>query len=195
VPGTPAHAHTPFEGFEGVFSGLFHPLFEPVQGMLLLAGGLLIGRQGRQAFARGWAVWGVGLSAGVVLGLLSARASAGALAPDRALIAVAIMVLGAGVALSDRLGAGSLAGLAGLGGVVAGLNAVPDPGPLAAMAVTALGAGVAGVLLAGYAGAGAVWLSQRSGRLGEVAAIGMRVAASWLAAAGALVSAFALRGG
>lgn len=188
-----ADAHTPFPGFEGVFSGLLHPLIEPGQGMLALSAALLIGRQGRGAFALGWAIWSVAVAAGALAGLIWALTVGGNV--PTGVLAGTVLILGASAALSAQTGSATLIALAGLAGMIAGLNAVPEPGAWAAMALTGLGAAAGAVVLTGYAGAGAVWLSLRTGKAGEFASVGMRVAASWLAAAAALVTAFALRAG
>ncbi|CAA6811779.1 MAG: Unknown protein [uncultured Thiotrichaceae bacterium] len=62
-----ALAHAPIEGMNHFFNGVLHPVLIPAHIILLLATGLLIGRQGDEAIAGAVPVFMVAVIAGVLL--------------------------------------------------------------------------------------------------------------------------------
>ena len=187
----PAFAHTPFEGFEGLYKGLAHPALEPMQGLALVAAGLVMGRAaadgGAGVFARAWLVFAAAALAG-----LGAHLALGAAAMTVSPAAAAALLVGGAVALTAQLARPMVLAASAVSGLAAGWTALPDPGPAAAVAVTALGAMLAALLLPGFVAARTSGVMRRSVRH-PVLAIVLRVLASWIAAIAVLVIAFSLR--
>jgi urease accessory protein len=172
---------------EGFYVGLIHPLVEIVQGLAIVAAGLLIGQQAPDTLQSAWLAFAVAFA----LGLGAAWLVGPAIVPDSGLFAAALLC-GGGVALARRLPRiVSIVIAAGVGGVI-GIRAMPDPGPWRAMAFTICG-GVAGVNLLLFYAIGAAHLIRGQDRRPWLQ-IGLRVFGSWIVAASALMLALAARG-
>ncbi|MCP5371396.1 MAG: hypothetical protein H6907_06635 [Hyphomicrobiales bacterium] len=190
APGA-AWAHGAVPGAAGFGVGLLHPLTAPAPVLALVALGLVLG-QGRPAgLARAWGAFALGDGLGLVL--------AWALAADHpptqipAQVPLALVALAAGLAVAPRRGplpGAAVAALAAAAGGLAGLATAPDPGgPAVAAWITLAGAFAGANLALFYLAAGTGWLRRRLPR--PAAAVGLRVAGSWVAAIAVLVVALA----
>jgi hypothetical protein len=182
----PAAAHSPVPGIEGFYTGLAHPFVEPALLVASLSMVFLILQDWPHRFRLGWPVY-----AGTLLvGLAASRSLAAALPLDALLLGAACACAIAAALAGDRLTWLALP-LIGLGGLVVGAAALPEPGPPRDVAITTAGT-VAGANLGLLVIGGAIdWLRQRHD--GLVLRIGIRVAASWLAAIAVMLLAFVLR--
>lgn len=182
-----AAAHTSFEGAEGFYRGLFHPVAEPLQGLLAAAFGTVAARCRRD-------------DAGRAVALALAAAIAGALIkgltlPDTPVSTLALS--GAALACGLSLAAfrkipGALAlGLATLTGAVTGVNAVSagDAGRVATSIGSLSGASLMVIYLLG---AGS-WLTKQEARHDGLQ-IAPRVAGAWIGAIAIMILAFELAG-
>jgi hypothetical protein len=180
-----AAGHAALPGAEGLLAGAAHPFSSPGQVLALLALGLMGGLASAEGLSRILGAFAAAAALGLALGLWSGGppvwAEAGLLAA--AALAGGLAALAPGAAAQGR-------GLAGAGGLLLGAMAAPDPGPLPDMTFTAAGALTAAGLAVVYAGGGAGWLRRRAG--GPWATLGLRVAASWVAAAAVLMLALSL---
>ena len=183
---TTALAHSPVPGMEGFYIGLVHPLVEMVQGLAIVASGLLIGQQKIDTLEPSW----LAFAAAFALGLGVAWLVGPAAVPDSALFAAALLC-GAGVALARRLPRIVSIVIAAGVGVAIGIRSMPDPGPWRALAFTICGS-VAGVNLLLFYAIGAAYLVRGQDRRPWLQ-IGLRILGSWIVAASALMLALAAR--
>lgn len=187
APGAAA-AHSPVPGIEGFYTGLAHPFVEPTLLVASLAVVFLILQDWPRRFRLGWPVY----AATVAIGLLAAR-SLGAMVPlDVALLGSAALAAALAAAAGDRATALALPLLA-LSGLAVGAGALPEPGPVRDVVITAAGTVVGANLGLLVIGGAIDWLRERHD--GPVLRIGIRVAASWLAAVALMILAFVLRPG
>ena len=167
-----ARAHSPLPGIEGFYSGLLHPFVSSDQVLVILAIGLLFSSFPMHKLRHPFAALGLGLLAGLVLGMPRASpapwlfglavvcATTAALAPGR----------GLPFAIAFGLGAGALLGWASL----------PEAGPLRDRLFTMSGAVVG-------AGLGTFYLTGALEMLRERwnapwCTIGARIVGTWLSA-------------
>jgi hydrogenase/urease accessory protein HupE len=188
----PACAHSPVPGFEGFYTGLFHPFSTPSQALLILGIGLLAG-----GFDVARARWYLGaFLAATLFGLFMGGMFPGSGAAD----VDAILFAAAFAACAwSALGPGKLAPIAialvAIGGVLIGILSVPDPGPtrdrIITMTGSVLGANAGFLYVLGFV------LFVRDRFMWEWVKIAFRVVAAWLGAISLVMLAlgFAARGG
>jgi hypothetical protein len=180
-----AAAHAALPGAEGLLAGAAHPFSTPGQVLALLALGLMGGLAPAEGFSRILCAFAPAAVLGLVVGLWSGGPPIWA---EAALLAAASLAGGL-AALAPGAAAPGL-GLAGAGGLLLGAMATPEPGPLPDVTFTAAGGLTGAGLAVVYAGGGAGWLRRRAGA--PWATLGLRVAASWVAAAAVLMLALSL---
>jgi hydrogenase/urease accessory protein HupE len=175
----PAAAHTLFQGVGSLWSGVAHLLTSPAQ----------------LAFLVGLAIWtsfqDFRLDPRVIAATLAATFAGGAIAPvlgtagESAPLGAALMLLiGLAAAARLRIGAAPVIGLASVGGLVGGA-AGGSVGSGLPQILSALGGSLAGASVLSYGLLGARRLDAEWGR------IALRAAASWIAAIGLMMLAFA----
>jgi hypothetical protein len=183
---TPVLAHTTIPGI-GSFSAAFaHVTMEPPAALALLGLGLLAGMHDAATLKWTWAAFLAAMAAGVALTLVI-----GVIAdPELPLLLVALV---SGVATASGLGLPKVAaGAVGvLAGAVFGTFATPAPASWSTQAYFVSG----GIIGANFA---LIWIASAVAMARErwpvqVVFIGLRVAASWVAAIAALLAALATR--
>lgn len=183
----PAAAHASIEGSEGFLRGLSHPVLEPLQGLLCLTAGLLIGycRRGDPRLYLG--LYAGGACAGV-LTLLSGLAAA-ELKPLilLALVLAVSLIVVVGGAPSRRVSL-PLCFVCGLAG---GVNAVSEAGP--GQLVTSGGSVMGGLLVTLYVYGAADWVKEREIRFAWLR-FAPRLVASWTSSIAILCITFLMTG-
>src|SRR5215470_3888052 len=175
VSTTPATAHSPIMGIEGVLGGVIHALLIPEHGLSLLALGLVLGRQQQTPRHVGLVIFAAGLICGLIGAALTSEEM---LAADILLVATGILGLFVAALWMPPFLALPLAAIAG---ITFGLDSRPD-GTSAAEAIRMLaGSGLGAVLALTIAAEGSVYLR------GNAPLIVARVAGSWIAAIGIMV--------
>lgn len=177
-----AAAHTPTAGIGGFYLGLSHPLLVPGVLLALLSLGLVVGQRGDAAFVPAWPAFASGAVAGVALTLV-----AGFLIEPNVPLLVLATVYGLFAASALPLPrSGAMAGAAAAG-VLIGIAAAPDPGPLRATVITAGGALISAHLLFLFVVGVAMRVHETFTR--AWVAVALRIAGSWIAAVAALMAA------
>jgi urease accessory protein len=171
---SPAAAHGNLPGGGGFATGFVHPFVATEHLLVLMALGLLMGRQAMRLPL-------IGLLGGFATGV-----AFGAVMPPQALILCAALGFGALISVNLRLPAFALIMLAGVTGWMVGAD---TDGITGATALMAFAGAVGGLLM----------IVLNSMAVGQIAAghlngVPLRVAGSWIAAAAMLVLAFLLRG-
>jgi hypothetical protein len=179
-----AFAHSPMPGFEGFYVGVLHPLAVPGQLLTLVAGGLLLGRQGPPVARPAFAAFLAALVAGVAAGGLPPADAFVSWAPLAAALPLALLLL------IPHGGVVTILAAAVAGGVV-GLGLNPDPGPFGAVAITVAGSLVGAPFLLLCAFGAADVLRERLPAVWSRNVL--RVAGAWLFALAALLLALELR--
>lgn len=174
-------------GLDGVYAGFTVPLAEPAIGVLAVALRLLIGRDLPHRVTQGAPLYLAGLAAG----LLAARPLTAVVPTEPALLALAALAGALSALTGDRATPLAL-GLLPMIGLGMGAACLPDPGPAAAMLGTGLGA-LAGAHIVLLPLCGAADMAFERLPRGPVD-IGLRIAASWLAALALLMLALVLAG-
>jgi len=181
VPGA-ALAHSPIPGIGGFYNGLLHPLLVPAHLLALVALGLWLGQQPLPRIERALLSFSLLLLAGLVVA---------AFTPPRdgrtSLLLACALGLGLLVAAARSLPRYAAAAVAGLVGLLVGLDSAPDAAAMRARLIVLAGVGVGVhllllnvVALTSYAQK--PWLK-----------VGVRVLGSWSAASALMVLALALR--
>ena len=179
-----AQAHTTFQGLGEFGSGFLHPLTTPAHVLVLLALGLSLGQHAPLRLAAPVAAF----AGCATVGLLASWGVGFAGLPSPWLVGVGLCTAGLVVAARPLPGPVRV-GLGGVAALLLGLDSGVDPGtPGLAAAKTLFATGVSLVLLVVNV---AFYVSLLPPR--EWARVGVRVAASWIAAVGLLMLAFALR--
>jgi len=172
----PAHAHLVETGFGAFYDGLAHVVMTPVDLLVILAIALLAGQQGTQP-AR-WALWALPAAwlAGALIGARFPSASAPA-----ALTTLTFGAAGALVVFDTKLRPMGVAAFATIAGLLHGLvnGATMMPGGASPLAV-------AGAVTAVFCLLSIVSAEVTTLRVGWTR-IAVRVAGSWIAAAGLLM--------
>lgn len=182
----PAWAHSPVPGIEGFYGALALPLREPGLGLAAICLALLLMHDFPDRFARGWKLYVLAAFAG----LIAARPLVATVPAEPALLALAATAGGLVALAGDRLTPVALL-LTPLIGLAIGAAALPEPGPTRAVVLTTAGA-LVGAHLPMLVLCGAIdWLREKAD--GPPLRIGLRVAASWLAALSILMLALVLR--
>lgn len=176
VAAAPAHAHLVETGFGAFYDGLAHVVTTPADLLVVLAIALLAGQRGVQQTR--WVLWALPVAwlAGALTG---ARLPAAAVSP--ALTTLTFVAAGLLVVLDAKLRPASLAVLAGIAGLAHGFvnGATMMPGGASLLALT--GAVTAVFCLLAIVAAEVTRLHAGWTR------IAVRVAGSWIAAAGLLM--------
>lgn len=175
-----ARAHSPIEGIGHFYGGMLHPLLVPPHLLLLVALGLWIGQQGLRHIEVGLPSFGAGLATGLAaagLGYVSPLPVGLLLAPAAA---AGLWVASARELPRGVIGAGSLAG-----GMLIGLDSVPDAGPPRDILLTLLGTGLGAGFLVVHEAALTEFLQRPWQR------IGIRILGSWVGAISIMVLALA----
>lgn len=183
----PASAHSPVPGMEGFYRGLAQPVTEPAQGLAVAAAGLLIARTDPAWILKSMAAF----QAAALVALLILGLSFGAPIEHVATALLGLALLcGAALAIW-RTADGRLVGaLSLLTGLVAGANALPEPGE--GMTVTSAGSLAGLAVLSAYAAGTAAWLKRQETQYGWLHLV-PRVAGSWIGAIALLMLAFVAR--
>jgi hydrogenase/urease accessory protein HupE len=186
----PAWAHTITPGTTGFTDGLTHPFTNLPQILVLLAVGLLLGQRDLAQLRRPLLAWLIGLAAGLAFAPFAAGRPWLADLPLALLslaVVVALVVIVARPLPPALLAAGALAASLGIG-----LDSAPEGGTaqqtVAALAGSWIAAALAllnVVILANHVAANRLRHPWQP--------IGMRIIASWIAAAGLMVLALSLR--
>lgn len=178
-----AAAHTSFEGSEGLYRGLLHPIAEPLQGLLAAAFGLVLARSKSENASRALAIAAI---AGITAALVKAVAWA-----DAAVImlglAGATLTCGLTLAAFRRVPRALGVGLAILAGLVLGANAVSE-GEVGRLA-TSIGSLVGGALLIIYLSGLGHWLAKRETQY-RFSYLVPQIAGAWIAAIAIMIIAF-----
>ena len=176
-----ATAHVPFEGGEGFFGGVLHPLFIPTHVLAILGAGLLVGQQ----MARWPWTAAAGYGAGLVAGF---AAIVSAVVPQWAgevLLAIAA-VSGFLGALAWPIPKTLLSALALVTGLVLALDSPPHVTSVRDASVILLGTFFGAIILLLVVVEGTIALSREWQRLG------VRIVGSWIAASAIMVLALRL---
>jgi urease accessory protein len=173
---TAAYAHSPVTGLGTFYGYLLHPVSVLSHALLLIGTGLMLGQQGREIARRGLPSFGCGLI--TALGLSRVVPVQGV--AEHVLLVMGLVIVSP-VIVDRRIPALLAMALATAAGFSIGLDSGPDTGGdsgnLLALAGVTLGALYPTLVLAGLSvGLAKTW--QR---------VGIRVAASWVAAACLLV--------
>lgn len=179
-----AEAHLVTTDLGPFYDGAVHAMITPLEVLTVLALAALAGlggpTDGRAALVSLGCGWIVGAAAGFVTGV--APAGLEVFCP------LAMISLGVGAAGNTRMGPGPVGVIALLLGLARGLLAGADSAAAGVGWKNLLGFTSSTLVLATLALAGMVWLSARPAR------IGVRVAASWIAALGLLLIGWQFRG-
>jgi hypothetical protein len=173
---TAAYAHSPVTGLGTFYGYLLHPVSVPSHALLVIGTALMLGQQGREIANRGLPVFGCGLITALGLSrLVPAQGVA------EHILLVMALVIASLVVLDRRIPALLAMVLAAAAGLAIGHDSIPvagsDTGSLLALAGVTLGALYLTLVIAGLSsGLAKTW--QR---------VGIRIAASWVAAACLLV--------
>jgi hydrogenase/urease accessory protein HupE len=173
---TAAYAHSPVTGLGTFYGYLLHPVSVPSHALLVIGTALMLGQQGREIANRGLPVFGCGLITALGLSrLVPAQGVA------EHILLVMALVIASLVVLDRRIPALLAMVLAAAAGLAIGHDSSPvtgsDAGSLLALAGVTLGTLYLTLVIAGLSsGLAKTW--QR---------VGIRVAASWVAAACLLV--------
>ena len=167
---TPAYAHSPIMGIEGVLGGFLHALLIPEHGMSLVALGLTLGREEQHRRRYGLLVFTASLVAGLLAVGLGAEAT---FAGDGLLAATGILALLLAVAWMPALLYWALIAVVG---VAFALDSKPDVTATAELARMLIGSGLGGALALTFVAEGS-FLSR-----GPAQHIATRVLGSWIAA-------------
>lgn len=170
----PAFAHGTVPGIQGFYTGVLHPFSTSAQVLLLPLLALLIGGLAFRWMSRALGVFATGTLLGVLAGLLT-----GILPDDTALFAVAICAGALAALTPGRLPALTLLPAA-FGGVLIGMESVPDPGPLGARIVMITGALLGANIAVFYMSMGVNGALVKFDR--PWVRIGFRIGAAWLTA-------------
>ena len=174
---TPAFAHSPVPGFEGVYVGLIHPFSTPSQALLMIGSSLLVG-----GFSTERARW-------LLLGFLIASLVGLAVGPripdiDPYLFALAFVACAFAALVPGRLMLLAIASLS-FGGFLIGQVSIPDDGPtrdrLFTMLGSMIGANVGLLYLFG------IYLVIRERFTWPWVGVAFRVVAAWLGAIASLM--------
>lgn len=183
-----ALAHSSLEGIGSFPNGLLHPVLEPVHAVCLLAGSLLIAHQPEERMPRHFLSVVLPLAAGLILSVFGVGATSSTWTAPA--LWVGALLLGLAVAATqDRDYAYSIGLLAPVF-LAIGLDTGLDAARPVDRAVFAAGAWLGVSLIVVNAA-----LALRKIERLAITRIGMRVLASWVAAASAMMLAFSLRGG
>lgn len=179
-----ALAHSPSPAMGSFWGGVLHPFTAPAQLLVMLALGLLIGKQvlgSDEGTARSWQAF----SAALVLGLLLVGFNVERELTPPLLVLALVNSLGVMMALHPPPAAGI--GLAALCGIAVGLDSNPDPLIGTDRLVFMAGCWLGAFLCTGSA----MILAEKARKPWQQ--IGLRIAGSWIAAATVLVLALALK--
>jgi urease accessory protein len=180
-----AAAHSPFPGVGNFYGGMLHPLIVPAHLIALAAFGLWLGRRWPTG-ARGLIGLALLLPLGMAVGMAFGPAVAGWQAES---LVLALGALAALATAADRGPPAAVWAVAGAAlGLVLGLDSLPDGLAGRPLALSLAGTWLAALLLP----ASLVVLSEAARR--PWMQIGLRVVASWMAAAALLVLVLAWRG-
>lgn len=171
VPGA-ASAHSPIPGIKGFYTGLLHPLTTPAQMLLLLGLGLLIA-----GFAVQMVRWH--LLAYLAATLVGAIAAAGLDDVDTGLFTIAMAACALAALVPGKF-APVVFLTAAVGGVLMGVEAMPDPGPTRDRIITLSGSLIGANLLLLYLFGAVHFVKQRYGQ--AWVRIAFRIAAAWIGA-------------
>ncbi len=177
-------AHSTLPGAGSFLNGLVHPLTVPTHLLLLVAGGLMLSQGIPLRLREGM----IAALVGVAVGLL-----ASVWVPESAVIRGILtgwtLVVALGVVADWPKRILSRAGLIGAAALLVGLDSPPEVGAVFPTLLILTGTGVAVLLVIANV---AFYASLRPDRFW--AHVGVRVVASWIAAASLMLLAFALRG-
>jgi hypothetical protein len=172
---TPAMAHAPLMGIGGVFGGVIHAVLVPEHGLTLLALGLVLGRQKREARRSGMLIFVAILTCGLVAAALLGEET---VAADLLLLATCSLgLLIAAAWMPPRV----VLCLAALAGLTFALDSKPDGTSAVESTRMLIGSGLGAAAALALVTEGAVYLR------GQALLIAARVAGSWIAAIGIMV--------
>lgn len=180
----PASAHSTLPGLEGFYAGITLPVAEPALGIATGALALAAAQAGTERIPRHTAVFLCALLAGF------GAAATGVLTPPVEMALLGMALVSALTTAAGLAGTVAVPLLAAATGALAGITALPDPGSGDGWTVTTAG-GLIGPLLMFLVISGALdALRERIG--GQVAAIGLRIFAAWIAAVALMMLALLL---
>jgi len=116
-----AFAHSSFEGAEGVYQGLSHPIQEPAQALLSVALGILIGRLEPKRMGLIWITLGMVMALGA---LVAAGLGLAAQGLPLAVMHGALLIVGISLAVRNRPAMALTLPAVFAGGMVMGMNAL-----------------------------------------------------------------------
>jgi urease accessory protein len=181
LPGA-ALAHSPIPGIGGFYNGLLHPLVVPAHLLALVGLGLWLGQQALPGIERALLSFSLLLLTGLVLAAFAAPGGG-----QTSLLLACALGLGLLVAAAWPLPRYATAAIAGLVGLLIGLDSAPEAAATRTRLIILAGVGVGVhllllnvVALTSYAQK--PWLK-----------VGVRVLGSWSAASALMVLALALR--
>lgn len=176
-----ALAHSPIKGLGTFYSHFLDPLVVPAHALLLVAAALMLGLQGRSAARVGL----IALLASFAVGLALAGTGLRWSITEQAQLAAAVAI-GASVSLDRRLPIALVLSMAGLAGLLIGLDSEADGAGLREHALVLAGLGF-GVAYFSTAIAGLGVLQTR-----PVVRIGLRIVGSWIVAVAVMVLALSM---
>jgi hypothetical protein len=182
----PALAHTTIPGVNFAYAALVHALFAPPAPLVLLGFGLLLGMHGAKALGWAWTAFFLAMVAGVAV-TLSIRVFIDPELPMLLIALVAALWAGSGMPLPR-----SAAAIVGaVAGYVFGVFIAPSPASWSTQA-HAIAGGLIGANFALVFIVAAVDTVRKRWAMRWVT-VGLRVAASWIAAISVLMAAFSVR--
>ena len=169
----------------GFYVGLLHPLSMPSQLLALLALGVMLGLRWPEWLKIPWLVFAVSAFLGICLGQLGVMSAWAA--PMLLMIAIVAAMLSALYPTGSYL---LFVLLSCFGGLLLGLLSTPEPASLRATIISLLGSFVGVNIILLYVSGGVGWLRERFNQ--RWVAIGLRIAAAWIAAISVLMASLAL---